>query len=50
MKQSKEKNIQLFSLSVCELNEKLKFLSQNAANILKKMCFKNDFVENPASD
>ena len=33
-----------------ELNEKLKFLSQNAVNILKKMCFKNDFAKNPASD
>ena len=50
MKQSKEKNIQFFSLSVCELNKKLKFLSQNAANILKEMCLKNDFVENPISD
>ena len=50
MKQSKEKSIQLFSLSVCELNEKLKFLSQDAVNILKEMCLKNDFAENPASD
>ena len=50
MKQLKEKNIQLFSLSVHELNNKLKFLSQNAVNILKKICLKNDFVENPASD
>ena len=50
MKQLKEKNIQLFFLSVHELDEKLKFLSQNAVNILKKMCFKNDFVENPVSD
>ena len=33
-----------------ELNEKLKFLNQNAVNILKKMCFKNDFVENSVSD
>ena len=33
---------------MCELNEKLKFLSQNAVNILKKMCLKNDFAENPA--
>ena len=35
---------------MCELNEKLKFLSQNTANILKKMCLKNDFAENPTSD
>ena len=48
MKQLKKESIQLFFLSVCELNEKLKFLSQNAANILKEMCFKNDFAENPA--
>ena len=33
-----------------ELNEKLKFFSQNAVNILKKMCLKNDFAENFASD
>ena len=33
-----------------ELNEKLRFLSQDAVNILKKMCLKNDFIENPASD
>ena len=33
-----------------ELNEKLKFLSQNAANILKEICLKDDFAENPASD
>ena len=33
-----------------KLDEKLKFLSQNAVNILKKMCLKNDFAENPASD
>ena len=45
MKQLK-KSIQLFSLSVCELNEKLKFLSQNTVNILKEMYFKNNFVEN----
>ena len=50
IKQSKEKSIQLFSLSVHKLNEKLKFLSQNAANILKKMCLKDNFAENPASD
>ena len=50
MKQSKEKNIQLFFLSVHKLNEKLKFLSQNAVNILKEMCFKNNFTENSASD
>ena len=50
IKQSKEKSIQLFFLLICELNEKLKFLSQNAVNILKEMCFKNDFVENPAFD
>ena len=50
MKQLKEKNIQLFSLSVHKLNEKLKFLSQNAANILKEMCLKDDFAENPTSD
>ena len=50
MKQLKEENIQLFSLSVCELDEKLKFLNQNAANILKKMCLKNNFAENPAFD
>ena len=50
MKQLKEKNIQLFSLSVCKLDEKLKFLSQNAVNILKEMCFKNDFAENPVTD
>ena len=50
IKQSKEKSIQLFSLSVHKLDEKLKFLSQNAVNILKKMCLKNDFAENPASD
>ena len=35
---------------MCELNEKLKFLSQNAANILKEMCFKNNFAENFTSD
>ena len=50
MKQLKKKNIQLFSLSVHKLNEKLKFLNQNAVNILKKICLKNDFAENPASD
>ena len=50
MKQLKEENIQLFFLSVCELDEKLKFLSQDAVNILKEMCLKNDFAENPASD
>ena len=50
MKQLKKKNIQLFFLSVHELNKKLKFLSQNVVNILKEMCFKNDFVKNPASD
>ena len=50
MKQLKKKNIQLFSLSVHKLNEKLKFLSQDAANILKEMCFKNNFTENSASD
>ena len=33
-----------------ELNKKLKFLNQNTVNILKKMCFKNNFAENPASD
>ena len=33
-----------------KLNEKLKFLSQDAANILKKMCLKNNFAENSASD
>ena len=33
-----------------KLNEKLKFLSQDAVNILKKMCLKNNFAENPASD
>ena len=33
-----------------KLDEKLKFLSQDAVNILKEMCFKNDFAENPASD
>ena len=33
-----------------KLNEKLKFLSQDAVNILKKMCLKDDFAENPASD
>ena len=31
-----------------ELNEKLKFFSQNAANILKEICFKNDFAKNSA--
>ena len=50
IKQLKEKNIQLFSLSVHKLNEKLKFLNQNAVNILKEMCFKDDFAENPAFD
>ena len=50
MKQSKEKNVQLFFLSVHELNEKLRFLSQNAVNILKEMCLKNDFTENLTSD
>ena len=50
MKQLKEESIQLFSLSVHKLDEKLKFLSQNAANILKEMCLKDDFTENPASD
>ena len=50
MKQLKEENIQLFSFSVHKLNEKLKFLNQNAVNILKEMCFKNDFAENSASD
>ena len=50
IKQLKKKNIQLFFLSVHELNEKLKFLSQNTANILKKMYLKNNFTENPASD
>ena len=50
IKQPKEESIQLFSLSVHKLNEKLKFLSQNAANILKEMCFKDNFAENPASD
>ena len=30
---------------MCELDEKLKFLNQNAVNILKKMCFKNDFAK-----
>ena len=50
MKQSKEENIQLFSLSVRKLDEKLKFLSQDAANILKEMCLKDNFAENPASD
>ena len=50
IKQSKKKNIQLFFLSVYKLNEKLKFLSQNAVNILKKMCFKNNFTENPTSN
>ena len=50
IKQLKKKNIQLFSLLVHELNEKLKFLSQIAVNILKEMCFKNNFIENPASD
>ena len=33
-----------------KLDEKLKFLSQDAVNILKKICLKNDFAENPASD
>ena len=33
-----------------ELNEKLKFFSQNAVNILKKMYLKNNFTENPASN
>ena len=47
MKQLKKENIQLFSLSMHKLNEKLKFLSQDAVNILKKMCFKDDFTENP---
>ena len=50
IKQLKEKNIQLFFLSVYELNEKLKFLNQDAVNILKKMCFKNGFIENFTSD
>ena len=50
MKQLKEKNIQFFFLLVCKLNEKLKFLSQDAVNVLKKMCFKNNFTENSASD
>ena len=50
MKQLKKENIQLFSLLVHELDEKLKFLSQDAVNILKEMCFKNNFAENPASD
>ena len=48
MKQLKKKGIQLFFLSVHKLDEKLKFLSQNAVNILKEICFKNDFAENPA--
>ena len=50
IKQSKKKNIQLFSLLMYELNKKLKFLSQNAANILKEMYLKDDFAENPVSD
>ena len=50
IKQLKKKNIQLFSLSVHKLNEKLKFLSQNAVNILKKMCLKDDYTENPVSN
>ena len=50
MKQLKKKNIQLFFLSVHELNKKLKFFNQDAVNILKKICFKNNFAENPASD
>ena len=33
-----------------KLNKKLKFLNQNTVNILKKMCLKNNFAENPASD
>ena len=33
-----------------KLNKKLKFLNQDAVNILKKMCFKNNFAENFASD
>ena len=33
-----------------KLNEKLKFLSQNAVNILKEMCFKNNFAENSVSN
>ena len=33
---------------MCELDEKLKFLNQDTVNILKEMCFKNDFIENPA--
>ena len=50
IKQLKKKSIQLFSLSVYKLNKKLKFFSQNAVNILKEMCFKNNFAENFASD
>lgn len=50
MKQPKEENVQLFSLSVRELDEKLKFLSQDAANVLKEMYLKDDFAENPATD
>ena len=50
IKQSKEENIQLFSLSVHELDKKLKFLSQDTVNILKEMCLKNDFAENSAFD
>ena len=50
MKQLKKKSIQLFFLSVCKLDEKLKFLSQNVVNILKKICLKDNFAENPASD
>ena len=33
-----------------KLDEKMKFISQNTVNILKEMCFKNDFIENPVSD
>ena len=50
IKQLKEENIQLFSLSVHELDEKLKFFNQDAANILKEMCLKDNFAENSASD
>ena len=50
IKQLNKENIQLFFLSVCELDEKLKFLSQNAFNILRNTCFKDNFAENSVSD
>ena len=49
IKQLKKKHL-VFFLSVYKLNEKLKFFSQDVINILKKMCFKDNFAENLTSD